>query len=471
MKSSIRYSGLLQTAIAASFTIFSTLQPATAAQTKTALDEYVTAPDSAYQYELIRSIPGKGFKGHILDMTSQRWLTKKEVDRTLWQHWIRIIEPDQVEHDTALLFIGGGANGREAPKTIDEQLAKVAMATKSVVAELGMVPNQPLIFHGDGVKRTEDNLIAYGWDQYLRTGEPKWLARLPMTKSAVRAMDTISDFLSTDQPDASKVNQYVVAGGSKRGWTTWTTGAVDSRVKAIIPIVIDLLNVVPSFKHHYRAYGFFAPAVGDYEAAGIMDWQETQAYQNLLKIVEPYEYRERFTMPKLLLNATGDQFFVPDSLQFYWNELPGPKHVRYVPNSEHSMRETDAMDSLIAYYQGILNETPLPEFTWKINKSNAIIVTPQDKPAKALLWQAHNPEARDFRVDTIGRSWKSRELKLTKKGRFIGKIKQPENGFSAYFVELIYSTGAPTPFKATTQVKVIPDKYPFDAYQPKSIKR
>lgn len=35
----------------------------------------------------------------------------------------------------------------------------------------------------------------------------------------------------------------MVAGASKRGWTTWTTAAVDKRVFAAIPIVMDLLNL------------------------------------------------------------------------------------------------------------------------------------------------------------------------------------------------------------------------------------
>ena len=47
--------------------------------------------------------------------------------------------------------------------------------------------------------------------------------------------------------------------------STWTTAAVDKRVVAIVPIVIDMLNIVPSFKHHFAAYGFWAPAVGDIE--------------------------------------------------------------------------------------------------------------------------------------------------------------------------------------------------------------
>ena len=62
----------------------------------------------------------------------------------------------------------------------------------------------------------------------------------------------------------SRSIKFVVSGASKRGWTTWTTAAVDKRVVAIIPIVIDLLNVEPSFEHHWQAYGFWAPAIKDY---------------------------------------------------------------------------------------------------------------------------------------------------------------------------------------------------------------
>lgn len=35
----------------------------------------------------------------------------------------------------------------------------------------------------------------------------------------------------------------MVAGGSKRGWTTWTTAAVDKRVFGAIPIVMDMLDL------------------------------------------------------------------------------------------------------------------------------------------------------------------------------------------------------------------------------------
>ena len=40
------------------------------------------------------------------------------------------------------------------------------------------------------------------------------------------------------------IEKFCVAGASKRGWTTWTTTIVDSRVIGSIPMVMDLLNFV-----------------------------------------------------------------------------------------------------------------------------------------------------------------------------------------------------------------------------------
>ena len=76
-------------------------------------------------------------------MTSQTWRTAAEVDKPVWKHWLTVIKPAKVRHQKALLFITGGNNTNDAPKAADENLARVAVATGSVVAELRMVPSQP----------------------------------------------------------------------------------------------------------------------------------------------------------------------------------------------------------------------------------------------------------------------------------------------------------------------------------------
>jgi len=434
----------------------------------TPLDDYVHEPDElSYSYSLVTTLPGEGYTGYVLDMTSQTWRSPVEVDRTRWQHWLTIIKPDTLNSTKALLLISGGDNGDPPPKSVDNMLSSMAVNSQSVVAELKMVPNQPLVFALETDTRyvtkgrEEDALIAYTWDKFLQTGDDRWPARLPMTKAAVRAMDTVQEFCKTEQAGNVAIDGFVVAGGSKRGWTTWTTAAVDPRVIAIVPIVIDVLNVEVSMKHHYAAYGFWAPAIQDYVDMNVMDWMGTPEFHALMDIVDPYAYRDRYTMPKYLINSSGDQFFLPDSSQFYFDDLPGEKYLRYVPNSDHSLEGSDVPASFLAYYQSILKGTPRPKFSWTLEGDDSIRVQTFDTPRSVNLWQAHNPDARDFRLETIGPVWTSSELTDQGDGVYVGRVHKPASGWTAFFVELVFDSGERSPFKFTTQVRVVPDYLPF----------
>ncbi len=431
---------------------------------KTALERYVAEPDPAYSWRVETTIDGDGYTASVLEMTSQSWLTEGEVDRPIWKHWLTIVRPDELKSDVGLLFIGGGDNDDPAPTDVDPTVLQPALATGTVTAELRMVPNQPLTFVGDDFgPRVEDELIAYGWDRFLRGGDDLWLARLPMTKSAVRALDTITAFTGSVEGGESPVERFVVAGGSKRGWTTWTTAVVDQRVIGIVPIVIDLLNVEASFEHHWKAYGFWAPAVGDYEREGIMDWMGTPEYARLQDIVEPFEYRDRLDLPKYLLNATGDQFFLPDSSQFYFDQLVGDKHLRYVPNSEHSMGGTDVAVGFLAFYQALVTGADHPEMTWSVDGGTIRVATRNEhEPSEVLLWQAYNPESRDFRVDTIGRTWTSTPLEEASDGEWVASVSEPTEGWRAFFVELTFPGPGEAPFKFSTEVQVVPEELPFE---------
>jgi len=434
---------------------------------QTALDRYVAKPDSSYAWKLAVSLRDDSATGYALDLTSQTWRTASEVDRPTWKHWLLVVKPDNLAHSTALLFISGGSNKGNKPPTPSQELIRIAKATKCVVVELKMAPNQPLIFGGDGQERSEDDLIGYTWDKFLRTGDETWPARLPMTKSAVRAMDAATEFLASEAGGKAAVNTFVVAGGSKRGWTTWATAAVDRRVVAICPIVIDVLNLTKSMDHHYRAYGFYAPAVGNYsEQHRIMDWLGTPEMNALEKIEDPFHYRERFTMPKLLLNAAGDQFFLPDSSQFFFDELPSPKYLRYVANTDHSMRGSDAYETLLAWQYAIVNRVPLPEFTWKHEAGGALTITTTTQPKQVVLWTGHNQEVRDFRLEVAGSIYKSVPMEETSPGTFTTRVPQPAGGWTAYFAELTFDVGAPTPLKLTTDVTVTPNTLPFEGAKP-----
>jgi PhoPQ-activated pathogenicity-related protein len=433
---------------------------------QTALDRYVAAPDTNYTWRLVNTIKGEGYTTYVIDMISQAWLTTNEVNRMLWQHWLTIVKPDKITASTSLLFIGGGSNKKEASARADDNLVTIARRTETVVTELRNIPNEPLVFAGETEERTEDGIIAYTWDKFLRTGDEKWPARLPMTKAAARAMDTITAFCVSDAGGKVTVDKFFVAGGSKRGWTTWTTAAVDNRVIAIAPLVIDLLNIEPSFVHHWEAYGFWAPAIGDYVAMKIMDWSGTPEYRALMKIEEPYEYRARLTIPKFIINASGDQFFLPDSSQFYFNDLPGVKYLRYVPNVDHGLKGSDAWRTLLACYHAVLKGEKLPQFSWTADRNGILRVTSKDKPAEAKLWRATNESARDFRLITIGPAWKSTDLSTTGDGVYLAKVEKPAKGWTAYFLELTYTNGITEPFKFTTDVHVVPDVLPFKYTKP-----
>jgi PhoPQ-activated pathogenicity-related protein len=437
------------------------------AQKETGLDRYVHAPDPNYKYEYVKTIPGEGYQTFVIEMTSQAWRTAAEVNHPIWKHWITIIKPDEVKSTTGFLFITGGSINEKAPDKPSPMNVDTAMSSHSVVAEIRGIPNEPLVFTEEGKPRTEDGIIAYTWAKFMKTGDETWPLRMPMTKACVRAMDTVTAFVATPQGGGLKVDKFVVAGGSKRGWTTWTTAAVDKRVVAIAPMVIDLLNNKKSFEHHYRAYGFYSPAVKDYEDMGIMNVTQTPEYAALMKLVEPYSYRDRYTMPKLIINSAGDQYFLPDSSQFYFDDLQGEKYLRYVPNTNHSLSQNaDARESLIAFYDAVLRGEPRPKFFWKFEKNGDIRVTSVQKPSEVKLWVANNPEKRDFRLMSIGPAYKSTVVTGQGDNVYVGHIDKPAKGWSAYFVELTYPSGGKYPFKFTTAVRVTPDTLPFPNPKP-----
>ena len=434
----------------------------------TPLDDYVNTIDPISDWTLHSTIPGAGYTAYVLDLTSQNWRSSSEVTTTQWQHWLTVVKPDTVSYDQAVLFIGGGDNSDAAPIAGSPEVfigSLTATLTNSVVAYLSMVPNQPLSFVGDSeTNRSEDSLIAYSWDKYMQSyigGTPDnyWPAQLPMTKSATQAMTAVQEFCATPTGGSLTVDNFTVSGGSKRGWTTWLAAAVDPRVTAIAPMVIDVLNVAESMTHHHDTYGFWSSAVGDYVDMGVMDHVNTPEFQSLMDIIDPYAYRDRLTMPKYIINSTGDEFFLPDSSQFYFDDLSGDNYLRYVPNTSHSLQQEifDVLEGLILFHQAQVAGLDLPDFSWTLEDDGSITIDTADTPMEVNLWQATNPDARDFRLDTIGQAWSSSLLTDEGGGIYIADVLTPSEGWTAFFAELTFDIGLAAPIKFTTQVMVVPE--------------
>ncbi len=434
------------------------------------LKEYVYGTQDEYSYEVVDSIIKDNWTGYHIKMVSGKWLNEKLVDETEWWHYVDIIIPKDVEFDKSLMFIDGGTKYEEFFR-LDSTSISYAIESKSVIANVSNIPFQPIDFLDSEQKDFyEDDLIAFSWNRFLKSGAKKndaeWLPRLPMTRAVVRAMDLVQDISKKNKVN---VNEFVVSGASKRGWTVWTTAAIDKRVIAIAPMVIDMLNLNKSFENHYRSYGEYSLAVQDYVNYNIPDWMSTKEFEILMKYVEPYYFKEKFTMPKLLINAGSDEFFSTDSWRFYFNELPGDKYLQYMPNVNHSLNGRYLNENLFSFYTRILNDQNFPSIVWNIKNDSLISEVVSNQDYKVSIWEANNKETRDFRLWEKGKLWNQIPLKRNSQDIYKINLKSDKEGYTATMIEFIFNPDSDFPLILTTGPYVMPNEYPYDSYIPKEI--
>ena len=227
--------------------------PARAKPPLTALDRYVAAPDSNFTWKAVRDLPAEGVTATLIDMTSQRWLTEKEVERPLWTHWLTVIRPQTVTSDIACSSSPAGPRSRsagEAPRLARRRGARDGNRNGGAAA--GTEPAGGVHGRPDACRAVEDDFIAYTWNKFL-THRRRTMAGAVADDQECGPRDGRGNRVHASPAGGGHAAaRFVVSGASKRGWTTWATAAVDTRVIAIAPAVIDLLNIEPSFMHHFR---------------------------------------------------------------------------------------------------------------------------------------------------------------------------------------------------------------------------
>jgi PhoPQ-activated pathogenicity-related protein len=178
-------------------------------------------------------------------------------------------------------------------------------------------------------------------------------------------------------------------------------------------------------------------------------------------MVDPWIYREKLTMPKLIINGTNDPYWPLDALNSYWDDLKGDKWVLYVPNAGHDLRERDknderqllpmrAIDALSAFARCMIFDKPMPGMNWVCTEKDSVCrleVTSAAKMVRLHVWTADAP-SRDFRQ---ARWTEDREA------RFPATVRAPETGFRAFYAETEYDLDG-LKFNLCTQLRILEAK-------------
>jgi PhoPQ-activated pathogenicity-related protein len=417
------------------------------------LEEYVRKSEPQFGWKLKEKIDQAGDRIYDLRFTSQTW------QGITWEHQLQVYQPaGAAPNGTTLLWVTGGSAN---PVYISLGL-ELARKIGAPVAFLYHIPNQPLL---DG-KLREDDLIAETFVRYLKTKDENWPLLFPMVKSVVKAMDVLQAF--GKQEWNKPVESFIVSGASKRGWTTWLTAAVDPRVRAIAPMAIDTLNMRAQMPKQLEAFGAYSARLMPYTSRGLVPIPETPEGQRLVSMVDPWAYREKLKLPKLIINGTNDFYWATDALNVYWNDLPGNKWALYVPNAGHDLRRRDGLDpnplsylinGLAAFVRHQVSGISMPRLTWKHDREkNKLRLTIQAMPAPsgARLWMAQAP-TQDFRTAR----WTEQAVTVSNPA-MTGEVALPEKSYLAFFGELDYeieglkyrlSTQLQVSGKSTTQAK------------------
>ncbi len=434
--------------------LFLSARPGEAAEPVTAsnvLRDYVAAPDTSYTWELRERFEMNGCDVLRLHLQSQTW---KGIP---WRHIMYLIRPQSVPADSrdAVLVIAGGswkpqwpANGPDSVSVRGEAqlMSAVAKQFNCVIAVLTQVPFQPMF---DG--KHEDEIIAATFAKFVETSDPSWPLLLPMVKAAVRGMDATTE--AAAQHWNLDLKEFTVTGASKRGWTTWLTGAVDARATAIAPMVIDMLNMEVQMHHQLASWGDYSEQIADYTELDLPKYLGTERGRSLQAIVDPYAYRQQLRQPKLLIFGTNDRYWPIDACNKYWQDLVGPKYLLYVPNQGHGIDDyARVIGSVVALHRSLHGGPALPDLDWSFDTAaggKVLLEVTASGPVDLVRgWMAISA-TRDFREA----QW--RQIAARPAGREAWRIEvsRPGDAFLALYAEVV-GGGGDLPSFWSTNVQV-----------------
>ncbi|RNA20460.1 autocrine proliferation repressor A-like [Brachionus plicatilis] len=346
---------------------------------------------SIVKHELLSINSSQGFTTYTLNLTSLQWFSPQLSDRSVWWHNVFVSVPDNLDEKKPILYlIDDGRN--EANDTLSERskpFTSFSVQCKCITVIQRQIPNQPIKFTGDPENkyRIEDDIIATTFALYLynKTLFPQETYNyvpllFPMVKSVKRGFDETIKFLKSRKINFTE--KFVVGGASKRGWTSWLVTAVDQRIIATVPIVFDLLKWNENFHNQYMSYGGgYSYALFDYYSIGSTQLLDTLNTRELLKLIDPISYIEKYRGKKFLLfTANNDQFFLPQNTRAWWRDLSiqtdNQVFIKRFPNVDHFLSDETRLAMLknVKSFLDLINRDAdttrtLPIFNWSFENS------------------------------------------------------------------------------------------------------
>ena len=420
-------------------------------------------PDSASGLEWLRGFvaarsPTAVVVGEGVAETGAPWQTLRLTSQTwrgvAWVHELDVVFPAApASRGPMLLWVGSGSSVElpaadgplEHPPRGVGWLADLVAATGLPAAMIRQVPFQPM-FGG----MVEDDLIAYSFMEFVRSGEPDWPLLLPMTRAVVAAMDVVGQVAGEA---GIGVDGFVLGGSSKRGWASWLAAAADSRVVGLVPAVIDMLRLARHVPLQLATFGGrISEMLDDYTSRGIEQILLTKRGRELVDVVDPWSHRAVLGQPKIVALGTNDPYWPLEACGLYYDGLPGPRWVSYCPNAGHGLPVPRIAALVAAMGRHVAGIEPLPPIDWRFEATAAggaeCVVACETQPERVTLWTAGS-ESRDFRlarwssepVEAAGAEWRV-------------PIARPAQGFVAGLVELEFAR-EPVPLMLTSGVKVL----------------
>jgi len=204
-------------------------------------------------------------------------------------------------------------------------------------------------------------------------------------------------------------------------------------VRGIAPMVFDNLNFQEQMERQLGLWGRFSEQIEDYTRRGLQQQMETARGRKLLSLVDPWSYRERLTMPKLLIHGANDRYWATDATRAYWNGLPGDKYLLSVPNAGHGLEDRQrVVNTLVAFFGAVADGRRLPRLReeQRVRRGEIVCRVRADvAPREARLWTVRAPDL-DFRPA----KWESTPLGA-QGGELVGRTRRPEGEGLALFTE------------------------------------